>query len=430
MSIQRKVLIGVSVPVVALVLAGTIGARVDGLTDGTLRDLKVFSETLTLVSRQYVEDTEPEQLERGAYQGLAESLGPWCSYYDPTRMNVLLARERTGDIGILLLKQAQQFVAIASVVPGAPADLAGIRRGQYVETIDGLATKDLTLLEAQAMLSGPAGSTVKLGFFRGDEEQEKHEVTEVQRGDVSGLRVVATRVDDTIGVVRVTDVKEGVTPLVASELEKLATGGADKLVLDLRDNVGGSAEEAARLAEALGGSGPLFRRVTKSGTTTFDGKSASKWPGRLVVLVARGTIGEAELVADALRARRGVALVGTRTIGKRTQQDLVRLADGSGLWLDVAEYRRADGSELDEKGLEPDEKLARFDPPKDATKEAVSGDEEDDQVDSQDVEPADDKKPASQPSPSDAKQAPPPRHDRQLERALEILRGAPVAKKA
>ena len=172
MDVLRKSLLIVSVPLVLLVVVGTIRARVDESRDRVLRDLKVFSESLYLVDNYYVEDVPLAQLERGAFQGLAESLGPWSSYWDPSAMSKLTERDESAGVGLLLVKTPQQYVAVASVVPGSPASIAEIRLGQFLETIDGLATKDLTLLEAQHMLRGPAGSSVTLGYFRQSAEAD------------------------------------------------------------------------------------------------------------------------------------------------------------------------------------------------------------------------------------------------------------------
>ena len=98
MDALRKSLLVVSVPLVLMVLVGTIRARVDESHDRVLRDLKVFSEALYLVTNYYVEDVHLGQLERGAFQGLAESLDPWSSYWDPLRMSRLTERDESGDV--------------------------------------------------------------------------------------------------------------------------------------------------------------------------------------------------------------------------------------------------------------------------------------------------------------------------------------------
>src|SRR5258706_4784891 len=98
MTILHKILIGLSFPAVAFVLAGAVGPHAERSPDQTLRDLKVYSEALQLVSRHYVEAVDFRQLARGTYQGLAESLDPWSSYYDPERMKPLLARDHSADV--------------------------------------------------------------------------------------------------------------------------------------------------------------------------------------------------------------------------------------------------------------------------------------------------------------------------------------------
>lgn len=356
---RRRILVLLSLPLVALVLAGVVGARDGRSPDSTLRELKTFSEVLQLTGRNYVDEVELRQLERGAYQGLAESLDPWSSLHDPRRLAELAVSGSGGSIGVLLLKHPQQYVRVVVVVPGSPAEEAGVKAGQFLETIDGLATKDIALLEAEAMLRGAPGTIVKLGFFRSSDEEERGKVVEVPRRDLSALRVVEQRLDSRTALLRLTDTAPGARDLVASRLAGLREAGVRDLVLDLRRNVGGSPDEALAIADLLAPAGAAFQRVTKSGTSTAATRDPEAWEGGLVVLVERGTVGEAELLAEALRTLKGAKLVGGPTLGKTTQQDLVRLTSGLGLSLSVAEYRRADGSPFDVAGLEPDEKVAR-----------------------------------------------------------------------
>jgi carboxyl-terminal processing protease len=369
----RRLLLGVSVPLVALVLAGSLGARVQETTDGTLRDLRVFSEITTLTSRNYVDPIDFSQLERGAYQGLAESLDPWSSYYDPDRMKPLLAGDRSADIGIVLMKLPQEYVRIVLVVPGGPADQAAVKRGQYIETIDGKQTKDLALVEAQAMLAGAPGTKVTLGFFKGADDEERH-VVDVVRGDLSALRVVSKRLDGAEAQLRVTDLRPGAKDLVAKALQDLVQQGVTDLVLDLRENGGGDPAEAIAVADLFTGPGAAFESVSRQATTTLATKDDAAWAGKLVVLISRSTMGEAELLADALHRLRGAKLVGASTMGKHVQQDLVLLSSGQGLYMSVAEYRQPDGSEYPKDGLAPDEKVSKFAPPPETAAEVAKSD--------------------------------------------------------
>ena len=420
----RRILVLLSLPLVALVLAGVVGARDGRSSDATLRDLRIFSEVLQLTGRNYVDEPQLTQLERGAYQGLAESLDPWSSVHDARRMAELTQGDHAGSVGLLLLKHPQQYVRIVVVVPGSPADEAGIKAGQYIETIDGHATKDIALLEAEAMLGGPPGSTVKLGFFRTSDEEEQGKIMDVVRRDLSDLRVVEKRLDPKTALLRLTDVAPGARDLVAARLKGLREAGVTDLVLDLRTNVGGSPEEAVAVADLLAPAGDAFQRVSKAGTITEATRDPDSWDGGLVVLVERGTVGEAELLAETLRKLKGAKLVGRPTLGKTTQQDLVRLSGGLGLSLSVAEYRRADGTAFDADGLQPDEKIsrgARAGAPAASRPATVPGPEDEPADASETLEPGEPE------APSDAEK---PGADAQVERAIELLKAAAPARKA
>ncbi len=414
MDTLRKSLLFLSVPLVLLVVVGTIRARVDESRDLVLRDLKVFSESLYLVDNYYVEDVSLAQLERGAFQGLAESLGPWSSYWDPGAMNKLLQRDESAGVGLLLVKTPQQYVAVASVVPGSPADRAEVRLGQFLETIDGLATKDLTLLEAQHMLRGPAASKVTLGYFRQSADADAGEHVELEREDLSGLSVVIETPAEGVALLRVTDLAEGAASRAAAELSKLQAAGVSELVLDLRANVGGSLSEALALAELFIDARPVFGEKGREGLRVLETKTAPAWTGNLVVLVSRGTVGEAELVARALSDADVGSLVGQPTFGKRSRQETVRLRDGAGLRMTVAQYVGPDGEALDEDGVQPDEEVAGAPLP--------DGDE----VEPEDGETPEDEAPEDEAPDTGGEDS----ADPQLERALEILAGVAERKAA
>ena len=450
MMTARKVLVTLSAALVLLVIVGTLAARVDDQSGKTLEELKVFTDTLLLVNRNYVELADQKQLERGAFQGVAESLDPWSSYYDPEHAAPLMDRDRRGDIGVLLLKQPQQYVRVVVVVPESPADRSGVRRGEFIETIDGVATRELTLLEAQLMLSGAIGSKVKLGFFRADDE-ERGKTQELLREDLSPLRVVSQRIEPTVALLRVTDVRDGVAALVREQLDALVASGVKSLVLDLRTNTGGSVDEAVEVADLFVEEGPLFQRKTRTGASVLQARTGSAWTGKLVALVSRATVGQAELVAHALRARGASVLVGQPTFGKFTEQDLVLLEDGFGLFMSVAEYRKENGEPFDKDGVQPDEVVQRVAVAgEDSGAEfgaVAEGDEKDDEkapgatamVETEDgvvFVPTKDKKqevPVVEPAPKVrpvVPAIPAPADDRQLQRAIEILKGSLVKKAA
>jgi carboxyl-terminal processing protease len=432
MEVLRKSLILVSAPLFVLILVGTLSARVGESTDRTLRELKVFSEALWLVNEYYVEDTRFDQLERGAFQGLAESLDPWSSYYDPARMARLAERDERGDVGILLVKTPQQYVRVVAVVPGSPAHEAEVRQGQFLESIDGLATKDLSLLEAQHMLLGPIASQVKLGYFRGPDEEDG-ETVELERRPLAEGRLVIESIDERTALLRLTDLASGTAAQVKVELTRLRDEGVEDLVLDLRANFGGEAKEAAAVADLFLKDGILFQRRHRKGVESFSSTVDRRWEGGLVTLVGRSTVGEGELLAYALQTTETCRLVGQPTFGKRSYQDLVRLPDGSGLFMTVAEYLDAGGELLDENGVQPDERIARLGPSL-AEQEAAAAAAKEAEEASED-EPETAPEPTEEPDASDAKPETgglgdegegesDVKVDRQLEKARQVLEAA------
>lgn len=311
------------------------------------------------------------ELQRAAVNGMLQRLGDrWARYYTATEYDDTRGRlnGRYSGVGLWLgVEEGSGRVLVASVQPESAAERAGVRVGDAITGIGDRKVGGWTVSKVAAALRGAPGTSVTLTVLRKGAERRFTLVrSAVQTGDVT----VEQR-SGSIRVIRVAAFTRGVGRQVREAVERPAGGAESGLILDLRGNPGGLLEEAVETSSALLSDGvvavyerrgerPRELRVTEPG----DGRTP------LVVLVDAGTASAAEVVAGSLRDRDRAVLVGSRTYGKGSVQEPVRLQDGSVIELTVGRYRTPGGRDLDGTGIEPDVAVSADRPPEEALERA------------------------------------------------------------
>jgi carboxyl-terminal processing protease len=295
-----------------------------------------------------------DKVMRGAMNGLADSLDPDSAYLSPdeVRQAESGAPLPAGDPGIELTRQ--YYLRVLAARDNSPAFKAGLRTGDYVRAINNVPTRDMNVWEGMRALRGAAGSKVTLTIFRGN-AADPHVVVLTREAqpplDVTG-RIAAPGV----GYLRVPSIGPRTVEQVKSQVAELTGSGAAKLVVDIRRTSNGTYEQGLALARLFVAKGTLAMRETK-GAAVRDTIAAGPGDGSIVLpavlLIDNGTSGAAELFASALNGNQRADLVGERTIGRAGIQKLIKLPDGSGLWLTTVRYLTPAGNPLHEKGLEP-----------------------------------------------------------------------------
>lgn len=348
----RLVLLLVSTPLVAFALIGGVMGKVVAREETTYRHLRVFEDVVSLINNNYVEEADLDLVMDGAMRGLSEGLDPDSAYLSANEV-ALLERNQTpaGDTGIELTRQ--YYLRIVSVRDGSPAARAGLRTGDYVRAIDGKATRPLSGFEGARLLRGPVGSRVKLTVFRGS-AIEPHEV-ELVREKLPVAVASGRMVEGGVGYLRVAAFEAGARAAVAEQVAALRQQGADRLVIDLRGTAQGTYQSAIETARLFVASGTLVQRESRGKAT--EKIDAERGDGTIVLPVAllttAGTAGPAEVFATSLVENARAELIGERTLGRTGIQQLVKLPDGSGLWLTTARYLTASGKAINGTGLEP-----------------------------------------------------------------------------
>lgn len=348
----RRTVIWISAPVVTFAILGGLLGNVTA-REGTYQYLKIFDDVVELISNNYVEPVDVSKVMTGAMNGLAAGLDPDSAYLSAGQVKQLESGTPlpAGELGIDLTRQ--YYLRIIATRDGSPSARAGLRTGDYVRAIDDLPTREMSVFEGMRALRGTPGSKVKLTIIRGS-ASDPH-IVELTREVPSGADVTGRLAAPGVGYVRVAAIGPKTAAQTRAQAAELAKAGASSLIVDVRRTSGGTPDLGLALARLFVANGTLALRETKG----LDRETIAARPGDgsitlpATLLVDSGTSGAAELFASALVGNRRAELIGGHTIGRAGQQKLVKLPDGSGLWLTTTRYLTPGGDPLHEKGLEP-----------------------------------------------------------------------------
>ncbi len=238
---------------------------------------------------------------------------------------------------------------IVSTIAGSPAETAGLRADDVVEQVDGEPVAGRTVDEVTAAVRGEPGTSVTLGIVRGDSEFE----VDIMRAAVDVPVVVSELVDRT-GYIRLNLFTSGSGRQVDEEIRSLVDSGANRLVLDLRDNPGGTLTAAIDVASEFVDEGLVLATEGRSGSTKYPADGRGRAVGiPLVVVVNGGSASASEVVAGALQDAGAAIVVGEVTYGKNTVQQSFDLSNGGALKLTIARWITRAGRNLDD-GVVPD----------------------------------------------------------------------------
>ncbi len=401
--ITKLTVLVLSFLIASFVVVGALGVRADNTSssdDSSYRQLGVYSEVLSRIRTEYVEDPNISAVTNGALHGLLESLDANSSYLDPTEYKDYKQRkEGKAGIGADISKR-YGYAAVISVIPGGPADKAEIESGDIIEAIEGKSTRDMSLAEIDGRLSGPSGSVVNVSVVRPRRAQPvKSAVTLAM---VSDPPINDKVMPDGIGYIKIDDFPKGRSEEVSNKLKALQKDGAKKIILDLRNSGGGDEQEGIETANLFLNHGTItYLQGQKYPKQTYNADPqkavASSIP--LVVLVNRGTAGPAEIVASAVMENARGDVVGDKTFGSGSIQKVIDMPDGSALILSVAKYYSPSGKALQDTAVTPNILVA------DNNDDFISPDDEDNSDDS-----AQEQKQKA------------PQTDDQLNKAIEVLK--------
>jgi carboxyl-terminal processing protease len=401
MSMKTKAAILVtSFAVLLFVVVGSLGGvHASSNSDGSYRQLQVYSEVLSRVRSEYVEEPNIPKVTDGALHGLLESLDSNSSYMTPDAYKQYKTHkvDAKGDIGATFSKRFG-YADVVSVLPGSPAEKAGIEATDIFESIEGQSTRDMSLPEIRNLLEGTPGSTLNVSVVRARRAEPQKIV--ITRDVVTIPPVSDKMIEDGIGYIKIDALTKGKAVEVAAKIKSLEKSGAKKLLLDLRGDSDGNPNEGVAVANLFLNHGTITylqgQKYPREAFNADPAKAITTLP--VAVLVNRGTAGAAEVVAAAILENARGDVVGDKTFGDGSLQKTIDLPDGGALILSIAKYYSPSGKAIQDNAVTPN---------------VVVADEEDNALPDEDEQ---------QPAAAEQEAKPKNTQDDQLKKAVEVLK--------
>lgn len=389
--------------------------------------IRIFESVLQHIQNDYVDEPNLEKVRAGALRGLAGGLDPYSSYLTAEQVKDFQAKKTTNQVGIgAEFSQVSSYLYIVSVTKDSPAEKAGLKAGDVIEYIENKATRDISLYDARQLLLGEPNSKVNLRVLR---TGTKPQTLTVTRGSYKIPEATAKVEEGKIGVIKVYSLETGEAKDIRARVSDLTKQGVSKIVLDLRGVAAGDLNEAVEVANLFVKDGNLAQIIGRDNKTiqTFTADpSKHLFDGKVVALIDLGTSGAAEVVASAILDRQRGEVVGERSFGAGTQQQLFTLRGGDGLLLTTAKWASPSGktflaSERADSGVKPSVEVKRPETPEPL--------EVEDLIDQQEQE-KQEPNPQATPTPAPKVEQPKQVEDLQMKKALELLQDKAQTMKA
>lgn len=330
-------------------------------------------EFLQAAVDKYGDRINPDLITYAALSGMLKGLDdPYTVYMTPKEYSILMEQMQSASFGglgiyIELDPDNDKWLTIIETIEGTPAEKAGLRTGDIIAEIEGVSTKGISIDMAVSKLRGPQGSSVTLTIMRkGSNGTRKVAVT---REKILVKSVTSKILNNSIGYVKMRLFGNDTSSELNEALQGFQESGVKGIILDLRNNGGGYINAAIDVASAFIENGDsvvkVKDRMGKSLNHTARGDFKCKLP--LIILVNKYSASASEITAGAIKDYKRGVLIGTKTFGKGSVQQVIPFPDGSALKVTVSHYYTPSGNDIDKQGLEPDYKIEME--PKDVGKE-------------------------------------------------------------
>lgn len=334
----------------------------------TRQYLELINSVFTFVQQNYVDEVDPKTIYEGAMKGIMDSLGDtYTSYLDETQMRSLTDTTvgNFGGVGLSISKPIEStpekpaYVEVASPIEDTPGWKAGIQSGDLIIEINGIKTPDITMDEVLGMLRGKIGETVNILVRRGKSmefpvtlERALIEVPTVKFGMI-------TENNNNIGYLRIIEFTPQTPERVQQAIDSFKSQGFTGLIMDLRNNPGGLITSVADVADKFIDNGTIVStksRLNYENSVYTASVKRTTMPKNIpiVVLINKGSASASEILSGALKDYHLAYLVGERTYGKGSVQQVVPLPNSDGIKLTMARYYTPSDSNIDKIGIPPD----------------------------------------------------------------------------
>lgn len=360
--VMKKAFLSSAVAAIALTaMVGTSAGAQSASKEDPLKEMDEFIAVYKRVKASYVDKVDDKQLMEGAIQGMLNTLDPHSAFLDKSDFQSLQT-QIDGEYGGLGLSVTLEDGAVKVIAPtiDTPADKAGIKAGDYITHLDGEMIVGGTLDEAVNRMRGEPGTAIKLTIFRpGREAPFDVSITRA----IIDLKPVRWEVKDKIGVITITGFSEETGEDVVAAVKGIEKQmGAKPLgyIVDLRSNPGGILDEAVKVSDAFLDKGEIVSERGRNKVVVQRWFAEKAVPGDVtggkpvIVLVDAGSASASEIVAGALQDHHRALVMGERSFGKGSVQNVLPLSRETGLRLTVARYHLPSGRSVQEGGVKPD----------------------------------------------------------------------------
>ncbi len=355
--VKKVAAISVLLLLLTLSLGGGVASKSND-SSATYENLRLFTEVLSIIQSQYVDEVPPKEIIYSAIKGTLRGLDPHSSFLDPEMYREMQV-ETSGSFGGLGIEITLKDDVLTVVAPieGTPAYRAGILSGDRIVKIEGLSTKDMQLTDAVKRMRGKPGSKVTISIVREGWTEPKD--FPIVREQIRVQSVKTQQLEPGIEYIRLRQFQEQTAGDLEAAIEKYTKEGKIQgLILDLRNNPGGLLTSSVEVTEKFVESGRLVVYTegrVRNQNMRFQANSKRAYTDfPMVVLVNQGSASASEIVAGALQDWGRAVVLGTQTFGKGSVQTIIPLSDGSGLRLTTAKYFTPKGRSIHGKGVTPD----------------------------------------------------------------------------
>jgi len=316
---------------------------------------KAVGEVADIIEEQALDPSSETSITVGAIRGMLEALDdPYANYFDAQHYQYFNEQNMGAFYGIgVTISNRENDLVVVSVIEGTPAERAGLEPDDVIVTIDGETRPKWDVDEAVLRIRGEEGTEVVLGIRRGDESELRE--FSITRAKIEVPNLQSEIIDGSLGYIRLYGFNQNAAADLAEEIEKLTADGARGFILDLRDNPGGLLSASVEVSSLFIPDGVIVRVEDRNGTIEEHrarGGVATEAP--LVVLINRNSASASEIVGGALQDYGRATLVGEKSFGKGSVQQIEELSFGGAIKLTIAHYLTPKGRVIDKVGLTPD----------------------------------------------------------------------------
>lgn len=350
----KYVVVSASSCLTLLLLVGSLLGQSSSNREDAYKHIDVFSDVVAHIKSDYVEEPDMKSVTLGAMDGMLEAIDPFASYLNADQYHEYLKNKdlKRADVGLILAKLPGYFRVVAAI-PGSPAAKAGFATGDMIESIGGVATRDMPLAYASMLLTGEPGSDVSLSVVH--VRQLEPQTAKLIRTNIVLPPVDSSELPGEVGYINIDALGAAQVRQTADAIHKLQKDGAKKLIVDLRNCAVGDPQDGIALANLFMNKGLITylqgQRVPRQNFEADPAKAISTLP--VAFLTNRGTASAAEIAAAAILDSKRGQVVGETTFGDAAERKAITMDDGGAIILSVAKYYSPNGQSIQDNRVIP-----------------------------------------------------------------------------